>query len=279
MNRQKREEIFNGKQSIFLNLLELWNYKELFYYFSWRDVKLRYKQTVLGVFWVFIQPILFLIIYYVLFNRYFTSFSPKSSENFMIFLFPGLIYWNFFSTTLTNAANSLVINSNMIKKIYFPRIVLPLSCFSIGFIDMILIFPIFPVLYFIFPYQIDIINLFIYFPLSLILIVFSSIGLTLALSSLNLLYRDFRFILPFFIQILMFLSPVFYSYDMVSYPSLRIIEYINPIAPAIALARYALLGIPLKIDAFISGILVELFLAIGGYILFKINENKFADFA
>jgi lipopolysaccharide transport system permease protein len=213
---------------------ELWHYRELLYIFSWRDIKVKYKQTFLGVLWVIFQPLFTTSIFTVFFGN--LAKIPSGELPYSLFVLCGLVFWTFFSSAVSHASDSMVANENIIKKVYFPKIILPLSSITTSLVD----------------FFINIIFLFIYalvlgfvpkllglviIPLAIILTSLTAFGLGLLLSSINVKYRDVRYILPFFIQILLFLTPIIYPLTMVGERN-KIIMALNPMTSVIESVRF-----------------------------------------
>ena len=190
-----------------INIADLLRYKDLFVQLTVRDIKIRYKQTLIGVAWVIFQPLLSMIIFTVIFGVLLKL--PSGSLPYPLFVLTGLVFWNFFAISLTSASGSLAGNESLVKKVYFPRIIVPLSTLATNLFDFII--SIFFLVLLIIIYRVTP-NPFIFLvlPLSLILVLMTCLGLGLFLAALNVKYRDVRQILPFFIQILIFLTPVFY---------------------------------------------------------------------
>lgn len=261
---------------ISINFQELWKYRELFYIFTWRDIKVRYKQTVIGIAWAILQPFLLMVV----FSVFFGSFAKIPSDNipYPIFVFSGLIFWNYFSTALSNASNSLIENENMIKKIYFPRLILPLSTTITPIVDFIIAFVI---LFLMFIYYHLSIHLYIILlpPILLAITLLTASGVGTFLSAINIKYRDIRYALPFFIQLLLFVTPVIYPVSMIS-SKYHWLLLLNPMTGVIETARASILGTK-PIDPsllLISATFAGLFFVFGIY-YFRKTERIFADVA
>ena len=216
-----------------LNIEELWRFRELFYILVWRDLKVKYKQTVLGIIWVIFQPLVSMIIFTVLFG----NLAKVQSGNlpYSLFVLLGLVFWNYFSASLTSINDSLITNENIIKKVYFPKIILPISSLlthSVDFFINTLILLIFAT---ILGYPPGIKFIFIY-PIIFLLASFTILGVGLLMSSFNVKYRDVRYILPFFIQILFFFTPIIYPTSIVS-TGKKYILALNPMTTVVELSR------------------------------------------
>ncbi len=257
-----------------IDITEIWNFRELLYIFAWRDIKVRYKQTILGILWVIFQPLVTMVIFTFFFGK--MAKIPSGELPYSLFVLCGLIYWNFFSGSLSHASDSLVANEGIIKKVYFPKILLPLSAVITGFADFFINL----ILLFIFAMFLGItvhpIGLII-FPLAIFLTVISSMGLGLMLSSFNVKYRDVRYILPFFIQILLFVTPIIYPLSIVS-PTNRIIMAINPMTSVVEAARFAFSPTyMLKGELIIVSLISSIIIFILGLLYFRKTEDFFAD--
>lgn len=269
------EIIIKPKTSnFFLDLSEIFRYHELLYIFAWRDIKVRYKQTVLGIIWAVLQPIVTMIIFTIFFGN--LAKIPSENMPYSLFVLIGLVFWTFFSGSLSHASNSLVDNESIVKKIYFPKIILPISSiitssidFGINFI-ILLLFAIF-LGFFPSPWIILVV------PLSLMLASITIAGLGLFLSSFNVKYRDVRYILPFFIQILMFLTPVIYPLSIVS-PINRYIMAINPMTSVIESVRLVFSkGGMIDPNLILISVVSAVFIFVVGLIYFRRTERFFAD--
>lgn len=187
---------------------DLWRYRELFYILSWRDIKVRYKQTTLGIVWAIIRPLLTMIVFTFVFGKV-AKMDTHSSVPYSIIVFAGLLPWQFFSNALTESSNSLIGNTNLITKVYFPRLIIPASSVITSFIDFLISFAILLVLFVIYGYTPPV-TIFL-MPLFWIMVFLASFGPGLWLTAMNVKYRDFRYIIPFIVQFGLFISPVGYS--------------------------------------------------------------------
>ena len=262
------------KTNVFLNLNELWRYRELFYIFAWRDIKVRYKQTILGIAWVLLQPVTSMFIFTVFFGK----LAKISSDGlpYSLFVLIGLVFWGFFSNTLTHAASSLIENEGIIKKIYFPRLILPLSAITTGLVDFGVSFILLLLVAFYFGYIPSLLAIAI-IPLGLVIASLGAAGLGLFLAALNVKYRDVRYILPFFIQLLIFLTPVIYPLSIVGHLN-RLLVAINPMAGVIESARKVISGsILIDYQILTISLVSSILLFIAGLYYFRSTEKFFAD--
>jgi lipopolysaccharide transport system permease protein len=268
------ELIIRPKKIISLkDFWEIWQYRELLLFFVWRDLKVRYKQTAIGVSWALFQPFFTMVVFSVFFGS--LAKMPSDGTPYPIFVFVGLLVWQFFSTALTDASNSLIDNQSIVTKVYFPRLILPISAILVKFVDFFIASVILIGLMIYYHYTPNLSGLLI-LPLLLLISFFAALGGGLILASVNVKYRDVRYALPFFIQILMFLTPVIYPPSIAGKYSW--ILAVNPMTGVIKAARSALLGSsPVNWELLgISG-LVCFALFLVGFVYFKKTERYFAD--
>lgn len=256
------------------DIKEVWQYRDLFYIFAWRDIKVRYKQTTLGVLWVIFQPLITMLIFTVFFGN--LAKIPSGKLPYPLFVLIGLIFWNYFSAVLTHASSSMIENENIIKKVYFPKIILPLSSLVTSLVDLginLVMLSVFGLILGFIPSVLILIAI----PFGIVITAMTAGGLGLFLASVNVKYRDVRYILPFFIQILLFLTPVIYSVDNLSVRN-KYIMAANPISSVIESIRRIYAGGELIHPSilFISFISAAVIL-IGGWWYFRKTEQFFAD--
>jgi len=256
-----------------LDLRELWNYRELLFFLIWRDLKVRYKQTALGVGWAVLQPFLTMVVFSVFFGR--LAGVPSDGIPYPIFAYAGLLPWQIFSHALTESSNSLVLNQQLITKVYFPRLAIPFAAVLAGLADFFFAFIVFVgmMMYY------GIVPTFavITFPLFLLLAIATALAIGLWLSALNVQYRDVRYIIPFLTQVWLFITPIAYSSNLVPEPW-RIIYRLNPMVGVVDGFRWALLGhTTTQGSLFIVSIAIVAMLLIGGLVYFRRMEKTFAD--
>ncbi|MFA6077803.1 MAG: ABC transporter permease [Candidatus Paceibacterota bacterium] len=254
---------------------ELWDYKELLYFFVWRDFKVRYKQTIIGVGWAIFQPFMTMVVFSIFFGTLLKI--PSDNVPYPIFVYTGLLFWQFFSSALSETSSVLISNQAIITKVYFPRLILPLSSVATKLVDFAIASVILAGMMVYYGYAPHLTGLFI-LPLLLAITFMASVGGGLFLAAINVKYRDVRYILPFFIQILMFLTPVIYPASIAGKYSW--ILALNPMMGVIQSARASLLGTaPINWTLIaISFTACAVLLAIGT-IYFKKVERYFADIA
>lgn len=256
-----------------LQLKELWAYRELLYFLIWRDVKVRYKQTVLGVAWAIIQPVFTMVVFSLFFGR--LAKMPSDGIPYPLFSYAALVPWTFFAQGLTLASNSLVGSANLIKKVYFPRLSIPIAAVTSGLIDFSIAFI---VLLGMMPYYgiVPTINV-IWLPFLLLLTLMTSLGVSLWLSALNVQFRDVRYILPFLTQLWLFATPIAYPSSLLSEPW-RTLYSLNPMVGVVEGFRWALLGAKTAPGPMLIGsTLAALALLVGGAFYFRRLEKTFAD--
>jgi lipopolysaccharide transport system permease protein len=257
----------------FSDLKEVWEYRELLYFFTWRDFKIRYKQTAIGALWAIFQPFITMVVFSLFFGGLLKV--PSDGVPYPIFVYTGLLFWQFFSTALSDTSNVLITNQAIITKVYFPRLLLPLSTVATKFIDFIIAGVILVGMMIYYQYVPNLIGLLV-LPILLLITFMASVGLGLFLASINVKYRDVRYVLPFFIQILLFVTPVIYPAGVLGKYSW--ILALNPMMGVIQSARAALLGTTVLnwLLVTISLFATALILIVGIY-TFKKTERYFAD--
>jgi len=256
-----------------LRLHELWEYRDLFLILASRDVKLRYRQTALGVLWVILQPLLASLIFAVIFGR--LANLPSEGKPYLLYVYAGLLPWNLFAGSLQRAGNSLVHEARLISKVYFPRMVVPVASSAAVLVDFLVALAVMAGImgvYRVFPTW-HLLGL----PAILLLVLLISVGASLWLSALNVYYRDFMYAIPFIIQVWLFASPVVYSAGMIP-EEWRWFYSLNPLAGVIDGFRWALLGAG-EFPALSLGIsfLGAVPLFVGGAYVFRRVERRFAD--
>jgi len=262
-----------SKGWISLRLDELWQYRELLYFLAWRDIKVRYKQTALGAAWAIIQPFFTMVVFSIFFGK--LAKMPSDGIPYPIFAYAALVPWTFFANGLNQSSNSLVGSANLIKKVYFPRLVVPISSVISGVFDFILAFMVLlgMMLYYgIFP-TLKI----VWLPFLLLLTLITSLGVGLWLSALNVQFRDVSYTVPFLTQFWLFATPIAYPSSLLSEPW-RTLYGINPMVGVVEGFRWALLGTDTAPGPIIIvSTVVALTLLVGGAFYFKRLERTFAD--
>jgi len=265
------------QEKLSLNLKELWDYKDLFYFFTWRDIKVKYKQTVFGFLWAILQPFIMMVIFSVFLGKYLKD--PNDRTPYPIFVYSGLLLWNIFSSGLSSAGNSMVTNANIIKKIYFPRLIIPISSVLVAFYDFLMATVVFVVLLIYYGHSIDFLKALVFMPLGILLTCITTFGLGTLLAALNIKYRDFRYIIPFLIQAMLFLTPVIYPVSLLSHNWMKYIIAINPMYAGIELFRCSIIPNPLDFKLIGISIISAFFFLVVGLYYFRKTEAYFADLA
>lgn len=256
-----------------IKLNELWEYRELLYFLTWRDVKVRYKQTALGAAWAILQPVLTMAIFSLFFGR--LAKVPSDGIPYPIFSFTALVPWTFFANGLNQSSNSLVMSANLIKKVFFPRLTIPIATVLAGVVDFIFAFAVLLVM--MLGYGITPGWHVLYLPFFLLLAVVTSLGVGLWLAALNVEFRDVRYVVPFLTQFWMFATPIAYPSSLLAEPW-RTVYGINPMVGVVEGFRWALLGTKTAPGA---SLLVStgaaLVLLVSGAYYFRRMERTFAD--
>lgn len=272
VNRRAPLLVIENRRWTDLELRNLWTHRDLFFLLAWRDVKIRYKQTVLGAAWAILQPLLTMIVFTLLFGR--LARVPSEGQPYAIFSYAGLLPWNFFVAAVTSSSNSLVSSSNLITKVYFPRLLVPTAAVAAALVDiaiasliLLVLMPIYGVGFH--P------NLIMYVPLvALTALTASAVGIWT--SALNVKYRDVRYALPFAIQILMFLTPVIYPVSFLP-ERWRWLLRLNPLSGIIEGFRDAVFGRPFHWNGMAISTAITFALLAGAAFVFRRMEGEFAD--
>jgi lipopolysaccharide transport system permease protein len=262
-----------SRGAVRLRLAELWAYRELLYFLTWRDVKVRYKQTALGAAWAIIQPILTMVVFSIFFGR--LAKIPSDGIPYPIFAYAALVPWTFFGNGLTHCANSLVGSANLIKKVYFPRLIVPVATILSEAVDFALAFSVL-LLMMLFHGIVPTSNI-VWLPALLLLAFTTALGVGLWLAALNVQYRDVRYVVPFIVQIWMFATPIAYPSSLLSEPW-RTFYALNPMVGVVEGFRWALLGTNTRPGLMIVlSTLAAIVILIGGLVNFRRTERTFAD--
>lgn len=252
---------------------DLWRFKELFYILSWRDIKVRYKQTVIGAAWAVIRPVLTTIVFTIVFNKVAKLESPSAAP-YALMVFVAMLPWQFFSNALSEASNSLVGNANLISKVYFPRMIVPASAVITSLVDLAISLGILIILFFIywfFPgWQV------IFLPLFILLAFIIAFGAGLLITALNVKFRDFRYIIPFIIQFGLYITPVGFSSSIIP-EKWKLWYALNPMVGVIDGFRWCILGEPLPMNNLFISIGIAIVILFIGVRYFRSTEKSFAD--
>lgn len=255
------------------DLKEIWHYKELLYFFTWRDFKVRYKQTTIGVLWAVFQPFMTMVVFSLFFGKLLQV--PSDNIPYPIFVYTGLLFWQFFSSALSETSNVLIANQSIITKVYFPRLILPLSSVTTKFVDFAIAAVILAGMMIYYGYTPHLTGVLV-LPILLAITFMAAVGGGLFLAAVNVKYRDVRYALPFFIQILLFLTPVIYPASIAGKYSWLLA--FNPMMGVIQTARAGLLGAtPINWMLVAISFAATATLLVIGIVYFKKVERYFAD--
>ena len=263
-----------GSPWLMLQWRELWAHRELLYFLTWRDVKVRYKQTLLGGAWAILQPLLTMVIFTLLFGRLAGFASLTGGVPYPVFAFAGLLPWTFFSNAITNSGNSLINSANLITKVYFPRMIVPGAAVTAGLVDFAIGFMLLIVL--MFYYRLAPGWGLVLLPFLVLLTTLLAVAVGMWLSALNVKYRDVRFAIPFLVQIWMFLSPIIYPTSLIP-PKLRFAFLLNPMTGIIDGYRTALFGQRMNWIGLAISTLITIFGFAYASFVFRRMERGFAD--
>ncbi|MFD2214022.1 ABC transporter permease [Metabacillus endolithicus] len=265
--------IISGKVSKKEKLKEMWDYKEVLYFLAWKDIIVRYKQTKLGIIWAILNPVFSMIIMTFIFGN--LANMPSNGVPYAILVFSAILPWNFFSAALSGTSNSLVTNSHLLKKIYFPRLTLPISSVITSFIDLLISFGVLTILMVAFLYVPPIKIVFL--PLFILLAFIIALGAGLILATMNVKYRDVRFVVPFILQFGMYISPVGYTSEVIP-EGLRFLYSMNPMVGVIEGFRWCIIPTTeLYLPGLIVSLMVGILVLVLGIKYFHKFENTFAD--
>ncbi len=255
-----------------LQMRALWEYRELLYFLVWRDVKVRYKQTALGVAWVILQPVVSMLIFSGLFGVLLKA--PSDGVPYPLFLYAGLLPWNYFAGSLNRSSTSLVNSAHLISKVYFPRLVVPLSGVLTGLVDFGVAATVF-ILLMLWYRMVPTAAIFL-LPVFVLLAMATALGFGLWLAALNVRYRDVNYLVPFLVQVWMYLTPVVYAVTLIP-ERLRWLLALNPMTGVVEGFRWALLGAQPPGPLFLVSVLITLIVLVGGAFFFRSTERTFAD--
>jgi lipopolysaccharide transport system permease protein len=255
-----------------LGISELWAHRELLYYFVWRDLKVRYKQTLFGAAWALLQPVLLMIVFSVSLGRI-PGVGPAGVP-YPLFLFAGLVPWTLFSQSLIGASNSLVSGEAIITKVYFPRLLLPFSAVGSFILDFVIAFVVLLVLMFAFGIAPTLSILWV--PALTLMAIVTALGIGTFLAAVNVRYRDVKYVVPFLVQLWLFASPVVYTSSLIP-DQWRTLYSLNPMAGVVEGFRWAIIGGPRPDDVIVVSAAASVLMLVGGLLYFRRVERTFAD--
>lgn len=256
------------------DLSEVVKYRQLLYYFTWRDLRVRYKQTAIGVIWVVLQPIA-LVAIFSLFLSQVGRFSPDEVA-YPIFVFAGLVFWNYFASIINTASNSIIMNGSVLKKVYFPRLIPPLSTVAVAFVDFAMSFLVFLMMFLVFDSPLNTLG-FVMLPLLILIATVAATGMGLLFAAVNVKYRDVKHALPFIVQAMFFLTPVIYPLSAVP-QQWQWILFLNPMTGVVHTAKTSFFeGTIGNFNLFIVSATISVLLLFVGFRYFMKSESKFVD--
>ena len=261
-----------GKKWAPISLVTLWSYRELLYFLTWRDIRVRYRQTLLGAMWAITQPLFTMIIFTLFFSK--LAKIPSDGVPYPLFAYAGLLPWIFFSNAVNHSSNSLVGNANLITKIYFPRVLIPTASVAAGLVDFMVAFAMLAVL--MVYYGVSLTWSLLLLPFLVVTTAALALGVGMWMSALNVKYRDIRFALPFALQLLMFVTPIIYPSSLVPSPWRQFLS-INPLAGMIEAYRASLYGKPINWQTLIQAAAITFLLLVVSSFYFHKTERTFAD--
>jgi lipopolysaccharide transport system permease protein len=269
-----KEIVIDGNASLRRFLRDLWDYRELFYFLAWRDFLVRYKQTVIGLAWSVLTPLITMTILTIVFGK--LAKLPSGGSPYALMVFAALLPWQFFANTLTTSSTSLINNQNMVSKVFFPRIILPTTSMAVSFIDFMISFGI--LLALMLWYGVAPGPRFAILPLLLVIVALTSLGAGYLISALNVKYRDFRYVVPFIVQVGLYITPVGFSSEIVP-ERWRLLYSINPMVGVVDGFRWAILGegAGLYLPGFFCSVAIAFALFTLGLAFFVKTERAFAD--
>ncbi|MDQ6756630.1 MAG: ABC transporter permease [Bacteroidota bacterium] len=267
--------VIEPQNNLSLRLNELWEYRELFYFFTWRDIKVKYKQTYLGIAWAILQPLTLMLLFTFVFSKNLKLYS--GANRYEVFVLSGLILWGLFYAGVSHASDSIVQQSNVIKKIYFPRLIIPVSALLVAFFDFIIAFLLFLVFCLIYQQPLLWQAIFL-FPTAIFLNLLAAFGVGTLLSALTVKFRDFRYAIPFLLQFLFFATAVIYPLQSIKQTWLQDVLALNPVNGAIEIFRGGM-GETINERLLIISVASALFFSVAGFFYFRKTEAFFADLA
>lgn len=274
-NKMPRKELtkISAKAGSPLDFKELWAYRELFCFFVWRDIKVRYHQTILGVLWVLLQPLCTIVVFSLFFGKF--ANLPSDGIPYPIFVLTGLIPWFFFANGFMSGANSLVGEGALIKKVYFPRLLVPLSKICMGVLDFAI--GLILLMFFLLFYDLVPTIRFFALPLAFLFLLAATMGISILFAAMNVLFRDIKHLIPFMTQLWLFATPIVYSTSLVP-PEWQFFYALNPMVGVVECFRWALLGSSvLSFEILATSISTTVVVLIGGWLYFNAAEEHFAD--
>lgn len=258
-----------------IDLREIFRFRELFFFIAWRDISVKYKQTLLGFLWTILQPLALMMIFNIVWQNV-IKFNDMNIP-YPLFAYSGLIFWGLFSSGINNASQSMINNSNIIKKVYFPRIIIPSAAILTALFDFAITLFLYIILIFYYQTPVFSFSFFGFLLISIFITMFSSFGIGLIIASATIKYRDFRYVVPFFLQAMFFLSPIIAPLSLYGNGKLHRLLSLNPLAGAINLNRTALSNGIVDWQEILLSLVIVFILVITGVIIFRRMEFQYAD--
>ena len=266
--------VIEANRTGMLYLRDFWNYRELFFTLAWRDIIVRYKQTIVGILWTFLRPVATMLVFTVVFGKI-AKLPSDAGVPYVLMVFAGMLPWQFISGTITTGSDALVGNQALISKVYFPRIIIPTARIIMALVELLINSAIFAILFIWYGYlphwQI------VFLPLFLLLAVLLALGATYFISSLNVKYRDFQYVVPFIVQFGLYISPIGFSSSVVP-ENWRLLYACNPVVGIVDGIRWCLFQSPLMPESVICSSVVSILIFLFGFLFFRKMEREFADF-
>lgn len=274
MEHKEKTLVIEANRGGMLYLRDFWNYRELFFTLAWRDIVVRYKQTIVGVLWTVIRPLATMLVFTVVFGKI-AKLPSDAGVPYVLMVFAGMLPWQFISGTITTGSEALVGNQALISKVYFPRMIIPTARILMGLVELLINALLFAALFvwfrFVPSWQI------VFVPLFMLVAVFLSLGVTYFLSSLNVKYRDFQYLVPFIVQMGLYISPIGFSSSIVP-ERWRLLYACNPVVGIVDGIRWCLFDSPLMVESVISAVVISLAFFVFGIWFFRKKEIEFADY-
>ena len=266
--------VIEANRTGLLYLRDFWNYRELFFTLAWRDIVVRYKQTIVGILWTILRPLATMIVFTVVFGKI-AKLPSDAGVPYVLMVFGGMLPWQFISSTITTGSDALVGNHALISKVYFPRMIIPTARIIMALVELLINAVLFGILFAFYRYVPS--WHIVFLPLFLFLAVLLALGVTYFISSLNVKYRDFQYVVPFIVQFGLYISPIGFSSSVVP-EKWRLIYALNPVAGIVDGIRWCLFNSPLLPETVISAAVISVLFFLFGIWFFRKLESEFADF-
>ena len=274
MKPEEKTLVIEANRTGMLYLRDFWNYRELFFTLAWRDIVVRYKQTIVGILWTILRPLATMVVFTVIFGKI-AKLPSDAGVPYVLMVFGGMLPWQFISGTITTGSDALVGNQALISKVYFPRMIIPTARIIMALVELLINTVIFAVLFAWYQYIPSWHVIFL--PLFLVMAILLALGSTYFISALNVKYRDFQFVVPFVVQMGLYISPIGFSSAIVP-EKWRLLYACNPIVGIVDGVRWCLFDSPLMVESVISAAAISVLVFLFGIWFFRKMESEFADF-